>query len=354
MDNEHNHPTRHHKYGPSKYNHWCNCIQWEESDRCSLDAERGRKIHEELSDALANGKEPSSPVARWASAWVKGTAGQNHIFSELEVHGAGELAGVFGTCDVAWYDDEKILNIADLKSFSDGSEDSTPQLMGYVALLHSDWVANSGLKHTSPVAKIHILHGGIMKVEAKIVDEEECYQKTVALIERVKNRDINGEKPRVCKSCQYCAKAAQCPAVSKSIATVSGGQELSFDSLPLAKKLLVCGVVEKIIKRIRDEAKEEAKRNGGVLEADGVRYEIKLSKGTAKMKGTIVDIINAERPEGMVWMSNAEVLELSSLPKTKLVDKLKALNKGVMKVRDIEEWVGSLYDNDIKECLVRV
>ena len=351
MDNEHNHPARHHKYGPSKYNHWCNCIQWEESDRCSLDAERGRKIHEELSDAF-HGKEPSSPAARWASSWVKGTAGQNCIFSELEIHGAGKLDGVFGTCDVVWYDDEKILNIADLKSFSDGSEDSTPQLMGYVALLHSG--ENGLLRLTSPIAKIHILHGGIMKVETKIVNKEECYRKTVDLIERVKNRDVIGEKPRVCKSCQYCAKASQCPAVAKSIATVSGGQELSFDSLPLAKKLLVCGVVEKIIKRIRDEAKEEAKRNGGVLEADGVRYEIKVSKGTAKMKGTIVDIINAERPEGMVWMSNAEVLELSSLPKTKLVDKLKALNKGVMKVRDIEEWVGSLYDNDIKESLVRV
>lgn len=134
-----------------------------------------------------------------------------------------------------------------------------------------------------------------------------------------------------------------------------------FGALSLCQKLVVLDAVDKLSKSIRDEARQKAEANGGVLEMDDIRYELKQWNGKPKVKD-LCELAGAiqhpvynrfnDKKETMeevlfVGIDNEKLLELCDLPKSKLIDALKkanADNKSIKKV-EIERWVSAQYES---------
>jgi hypothetical protein len=134
-----------------------------------------------------------------------------------------------------------------------------------------------------------------------------------------------------------------------------------FGSLSLCQKLVVLDAVDKLSNTIREEAKAEARANGGVLEMDGIRYEMKPWGGKPKVKdlcqlaGAIQNPVynRVNKKDGSVeeidfeGLDNEQLLELCDLPKSKLIDALKKANsdnKSIKKV-EIDRWVSAQYES---------
>lgn len=334
----------HHKESPSHYNAWQHCIHWEGVDRSTDESNEGTRAHAELERGLKDmGYDPDLSVSRWARDAVYAECDGIEPQSEVRLEGdkGTPLAGIFGTADVLWQDKEGFLHIADLKTFSDGTEDYSAQLKGYAAL----WAR----KDTPSDLEVflHVLHGGIRKVETFHFSLMECVWDTDEMLREVRERKSG---PSICKYCQYCKHIKECKAVSNAVEVVNNNA-VQFGSMSLPQKLVVCEAIEKLIKSLKDEAKEKAIENGGVLEADGIRYEVKERAG--KGKCDILELASNLCGEEMGFdgdrilktMTQDELITMCELPKSKVVALLKeknANNKSVKKV-EIEKLVSSYY-----------
>jgi hypothetical protein len=134
-----------------------------------------------------------------------------------------------------------------------------------------------------------------------------------------------------------------------------------FGALSLCQKLVVLDAVDKLSATIREEAKREANANGGVLEMDGIRYEMKPWAGKPKVKdlcqlaGAIQKPVfnRINKKDGSVaevgfdGLDNEQVLVLCELSKTKLVNALKDMNKDNKSIKkvEIERWVSAQYES---------
>ena len=347
----------HHELSPSKYNGWAECVHYESADRSSKEAKGGAVSHDELHNLLTDSEYDSSDsVAVWASMTINNYLEKTEavtFHTEAKVIGIiPGVEGVFGTPDVYWEgknsSGNKVLYIADLKTYSDGSNDYTPQLKGYATLL-----CQSENRERNDEVHLIVLHGAVKKADEYIMLMGECIDQTRELLKRVRDKE---EPHHICKWCKYCACINTCPAACKAIDKVEN-QSPSFEKLSLPQKLVVCEAVEKIISNIKAEAKEKARENGGVLESDGIRYEIKVSNGTPKLRD-ILDVVNSVRPENMKWFgSNSELLKLCELPKTKFTKAVKEINKDNKSIKKIEidKWCASFYEcTSTKESLVRI
>lgn len=345
----------HHKESPSKYPPWSRCIHWEGLKRDTTESTAGTSAHEEFDCAFKEGVEPDNKAARWAVDAIRELAGTSRVETEVFLFGTSDIVkGIFGTADAVWTsfdNDEFIINIADLKVFSDGTKDYFPQLMGYACLY-----ACAG-QDPKKRFRLHVLHGGIFKVETIEKTLAECLHDVGKILGAHRN---GTSKPCLCEYCGYCSKAKECSEVNNAVEVVKDNAPEKFGALSLPQKLVVLDAVDKLSKAIRDEAKKLAEENGGFIEGDGIRYELKPWAGKSKCKdicelaGAIQNPVytrfndKTETAEeiAFIGIDNDKLLDLCDLPKTKLVNALKdanADNKGIKKV-EIERWVSSHFE----------
>jgi hypothetical protein len=342
----------HHPLSPSNYNAWRHCPSWSGQKYDTADAAAGTEAHEQFDRAFKEeGYEPDSFVARWAVNAVRELAGDNEVRTEVKLTATIDLlVGIYGTADAMWVDNG-VVHIADLKAFSDGTKDYSPQLMGYVCL------SASPLTYRTQKYILHILHGGICKVETV----ETTLEKSLAVVLEIINRHTSRNECSLCDYCSTCSKVKGCKETMNALEVVRENAVNGFGALSLCQKLVVLDAVDKLSATIREEAKREANANGGVLEMDGIRYEMKPWAGKPKVKdlcqlaGAIQNPVynRINKNDGSVeevgfgGLDNEQLLELCDLPKSKLVDALKkanADNKSIKKV-EIERWVSAQYES---------
>lgn len=352
--------SKHHPYGPSNYPAWATgCMKFHSGGKKSNEAAVGSDVHEQVSKWIKTGEEPDSSVARWMCDKLEELSNNNEIYSEVRVGDDGlacnheVLEGVFGTVDAWFYDDNGEMHIVDFKTFSDGSTDYSAQLKGYAALMRAK---------PDEVIHLHIFHGGIFKVEDVDCSHDECVKDTVALLNSIKNLD---SEPTICKWCQYCEHIKECKAVNNAVATVNDNA-VQFGNMSLPQKLVVCEAIEKLIKTLKEDAKAQAIANDGVLEADGIRYEIKEKAGKGKVHdltevatamGNVLVFNKKNEPTKINGLDNEELLKICELPKTAFVAAMKEKNKDITSVpkKNIEQFCAAFYDKgEPVKSLVRV
>lgn len=342
----------HHPLSPSNYNAWLHCGDWEGLKRDTADSSAGSETHSQFDRAFKDdGYEPDSYVARWAVDAVRELAVDSEVRTEVKLTGSiDSVLGIYGTADAMWVKDG-VVHIADLKTFSDGTKDYTPQLMGYVCL------SAAPLTFHSQKYALHILHGGICKVETV----ETTLEKSLVVVSNILRNHMGKCERTLCDHCSTCSKVKECKETMNALETVRENAVDGFGALSLCQKLVVLDAVDKLSATIREEAKLKAKENGGVLEMDGIRYEMKPWAGKPKVKdlcqlaGAIQKPVfnRVSKKDGSIeeigfdGLDNEKLLELCELSKTKLVDALKkanADNKSIKKV-EIERWVSAQYES---------
>ena len=335
----------HHEFGPSNFPAWAQCPCYRRTNTGNKEATAGTDAHQQLHDALVNGTTPENDAAAWAAEWVKAQNPKN-LQSEIEVRSHNDSTGdIFGTVDIIFEDGDGVIHIADFKTFSDGTIDYLPQLRAYASLV-------DGQSSGAPVV-LHVLHGMSRKSEDEKTCFGECLARTVDILDRVRSEDA---KPCLCKWCQYCSKLQTCQQSNNAVQVVSDNS-VAFSRLSLCQKLVVLDTVDKLSKAIREEAKATAIANGGVLEMDGIRYEMKPWAGTPKVHN-LCEVAEAvaspkylkvnEKKQTAVevsfdGLSHEELLSLCDLGKSKLADALIAKNPGATK-SDIKKYVEQFYD----------
>lgn len=342
---------KHHELGPSVYPmlEQCPCFLREQSS--GKDASAGKEIHEQVQKAVETGEEPTNDTARWMASKVKELAGNAEVQCEKLVEGyplvtnkpspvADSLVGIFGTTDAFWIDEDGVPNFADYKSFSDGTKDYFAQLRGYAALWGSGCGKRDGVK-------LHVLHGMIWKCETIESTIDECIDKTIEILSRKGLPVIN-------PFCSFCANASKCPACSRAVSTV--GNEVQFSKMSLTQQLVVCENVEAIIKKVKAEARKKCEECDGVLEMDGIRYELVPWGGGSKLRDILetasgccekIDTLNKKgEPCTIEGLSKEEFLKLCDLSKTALCGAIYAKNKGDKAItkKSIEEYVEQFFD----------
>lgn len=341
----------HHPLSPSNYNAWRHCPSWSGQKYNTANASAGTEAHEQFDRAFKEeGYEPDSYVARWATNTVRELAGDNEVRTEAKLTATIDLlVGIYGTADAMWVDNG-VVHIADLKAFSDGTKDYSPQLMGYVCL------SASPLTYLSQKYILHILHGGISKVETV----ETTLEKSLEAVSDILNRRTSNCDCNLCDYCSTCSKVKECKETMSALEIVKENAVDGFGALSLCQKLVVLDAVDKLSATIREEAKRAANENGGVLEMDGIRYEMKPWAGKPKVKdlcqlaGAIQKpvFIRVSKKDGSTeeisfdGLDNEQLLDLCELSKTKLVNALKDMNKDNKSIKkvEIEKWVSSQYE----------
>ena len=201
---------------------------------------------------------------------------------------------------------------------------------------------------------LHVLHGGVFKIETEETTHCECWRRTRQILHPVMFGKCN---PRICKWCSFCSKVSSCPASNTAVEAVKENLP-NFARLSLCQKLVVLDAIDKLSKSIREEAKEKAKENGGAIEQDGIRYEFKPWKGAAKCKDILL-VADAMRETKTVehktrkgaddiqvnFLSNGELLDACSLSKTALVNALKNKNpESSVSKADWERFVEQFFE----------
>ena len=328
------------------------CTEWQGLKYDTADSSAGNESHSQFDRAFKEeGYEPDSYVARWAVNAVRELAGDNKVRTEVKLTATlNNIAGIYGTADAMWIDNG-VVHIADLKTFSDGTKDYTPQLMGYACL------SASNLTYPTQRYCLHILHGGICKVETT----ETTLKESLEVVSDILNRHASKNECNLCDYCSTCSKVKECKEAMNALEAVKENSVTGFGALSLCQKLVVLDAVDKLSKTIRDEARRKAEADGGVLEMDDIRYELKPWNGKPKVKdlcllaGAIQNPVynRISKKDGSVeevgfgGLDNEQLLELCDLPKSKLIDALKkanADNKSIKKV-EIENWVSAQYES---------
>ena len=331
---------KHHELGPSNYSVWAVCPSAELSGGETKESAEGTAVHQQIQMALDGIEDAEDYRAAWAVRALAELAGDSPIASEQRV--SGEVVGfgtIFGTVDAMWTANG-VRHIADFKTFATFGSEHIPQLMGYGAL--------AGKPGESIV--LHVRCGGSLTVHTVETTYDECLESTLRILTAHKNGGVavaNGK-------CKYCTKCGTCAACASAVSSISpGAVDIGHMSLP--EKLAFCSMAEKVIEGIKKAAKDEAVRNGGVLEADGVRYELKPS-ATYKVKdmGFILDDMNFNKQftgkkrgkEYTVDVAVPDAYEFVSkcnISRTTLADLVSSKNPDMTK-KDVTEWVTQFYE----------
>ena len=132
----------------------------------------------------------------------------------------------------------------------------------------------------------------------------------------------------------------------------------SFSSLSTCQKLVVLDAVDKLSKTIREEAKKEAKENGGYIEQDGIRYEFRPWAGPSRCRdicevaGAMSDKMTVDKktrkdvvPTEVSGISNEDLLKACTLSKTALVSAMMSANlNSPLTKADWERWADKFYE----------
>ena len=339
----------HHEYSPSKYNAWAECPAWEGSKKDTAESTAGTNAHEELRKGLENPDYvPDNYAARWARDKVLELADGAEVKCEVRVEGTMPgVDGIFGTVDVTWKDKCGVVYVADFKTFSDGTTDYFPQLRGYAALIATpytlDWPVN-----------LVVLHGGVCKMEEITTEFSDCLDRTLEILKSVRS---SGGRPHLCKWCQFCGRIGSCSESNGALQVVSDNG-VAFSRLSICQKLVVLDTVDKLSKTIREDAKKMANDNGGVLEMDGIRYEMKPWAGKPKVRDLCEVAASVASPKylkvnerkgeavevEMAGLTHEELLKLCDLGKTALANALIEKNPTVAKA-DVKRYVEQFFES---------
>ena len=345
---------KHHELGPSNYSVWAVCPSAELSGGETKESAEGTAVHQQIQMALDGIEDAEDYRAAWAVRALAELAGDSPIASEQRVSGeVGEFGTIFGTVDAMWIDGG-VRHIADFKTFATFGAEHIPQLMGYGAL--------AGKPGESIV--LHVLCGGSLTVHTVETTYEECLESTLRILRNHKHDKMAVANSK-CKYCTKCATCSSCATTINALSPIEATRNL-VGHMSLPEKLAVCSMVEKVIEGIKKAAKEEANKNGGVLEADGVRYELKPSS-TYKVKdmGFILDDMNFNKQftgkkrgkEYTVDVAVPDAYEFvarCNISRTTLADLVASKNPGMTK-KDVTEWVTQFYEKvDGEPKLVRV
>ena len=335
---------KHHEYGPSNFPAWSMCPCYRRTESTNKESEAGTDAHQQLHDALVNGTTPDNDAAAWAASWVMAQNPIN-LKSEVEVKSNCYAMGdIFGTVDVMYDDELGVMHIADFKTFSDGTIDYMPQLRAYAALLCEP--------PNKPVI-LHVLHGMTKKVETIETTIYECLEASREILKSVKSDNAS---PRLCKWCQYCSKIQTCQQSNNAVQVVSDNA-VAFSRLSLCQKLIVLDTVDKLSKTIREEAKAKAVENGGFLDMDGIRYEMKPWAGKPKVRDLCEVAASVASPKYVKvnekkntavevefnGLNHEELLKLCDLGKTALANALIEKNPNATKA-DIKKYVEQFFE----------
>lgn len=358
---------KHHELSPSNYSAWAECPFWTGDGRQSSESSEGSRIHDEFRRVLEakGGVETDSKVADWAARVVLGLSCGSVVSCEARVEGSVPLRdgtvekGVFGYADALWIDlPANTIHVADLKSFSDGTTDYSPQLMGYAALAASMFgLAGIGV-HT---ASLHVLHGGVFRCETIERTVEECVLRTGGII--MSRIDRIESEPTLCKWCRFCANVADCRATNGAMQTVSDNAP-SFSRLSLCQKLVVCDAVVKLAETLKEQAKEIADNSPDkAIEMDGIRYEFRPWAGTPVCRDigalagavygkggrliiTETDRRGTERSLDCEGLSPEEFIALCNVSKSKVVAAIMAKNadNDALKKAQVDRLVSQFFE----------
>lgn len=349
----------HSPFGPSNYPAWEQCCHYDSDDNERSDSELGTKIHEEAEDYLVLGREPDNATARWFGDTILQFVGEHFRTLSVEVRLSNRDGDIWGYADVVWIDN-RVLHIADFKSFSDGTKDYSAQLCGYGSLFRQcrgferigEFMCNT--KDDDKIV-LHILHGMSRQVETIETTYKECDERVASILSR--RIGMNAE-PRINSYCQFCKHIKECKAVNNAVQTVSDNS-VTFNELNLCQKLVVLDAVDKLSKSIREEAKRIASENGGSIEMTGIKYELKPWGGKSvcsdlcalagDVSNPVYTRIDDEAQEAKEIPFNGidgeSLIKLCDLPKTRLISELKERNKGgAIKSKEIEQWVNIRYE----------
>ncbi len=359
----------HHPLSPSNYPAWDECPLFEADGRQSSEASEGTRIHEEFARIVQSGMfdedEADSSVASWAARQVLGLSDGLVVSCEARVEGSVPLRdgsvedGVFGYADALWIDiPTNTIHVADLKSFSDGTTDYSPQLMGYAALAASMFgLAGIGV-HT---ASLHILHGGVFRCETIERTVNECVLRTGDII--TSRIDRIESEPTLCKWCKFCKHVASCPATNSAVQKVADNSP-SFSRLSLCQKLVVCDAVVKLADALKKQAKDMAEASPDkAVEMNGIRYELKpwagkpvcrdigvlagsVSGDGGRLRIVETDRCGVERTVECDGISPDEFIRLCDVSKSKVVDAVMRKNAGIdgLKKSQVDRLVSSFFE----------
>lgn len=134
---------------------------------------------------------------------------------------------------------------------------------------------------------------------------------------------------------------------------------LQFSKLSTCQKLVVLDAVDKLSKTIREQAKASAIENGGFIEEDGIRYEMKPWSGPSKcrdIREVASEAINVsievdkKTRNGNVsqvakGVTNDTLLDACTLSKSALVKAMMAANPdGNLTKADWDRWADQFFD----------
>lgn len=383
MANDMQEKKAHALYAPSSFPAWGNCVAYDSDGSRSQASDEGTLIHKQVELALNGGEMPENPIANWIASAMKGltACAKSRVFTECRLEVAG-LDDFFGTADAVWMDEVHTVHIADYKSFSDGSKNYLPQLKAYAyliimgALTKSD-IPEDRLNDSFDMFSLHIIHGGSKTVETVDLSCEEVIRDTTAILNARRDYLADIDKAgahhviSINPWCRFCAHIGECKETTKAIEVVHNNTSL-FASLSDAKKLVVLDAVDKASEKIREQIRETAKNNGGVIEdTDGegnvlIRYEIKDKKKAAKVKDIVELATNVCAPTvkdvgkkgeeitlDVKGLSRQEFLSLCKVSKRDAVVALSEKNPSIKK-KVIDNFVSGFFEsNGTTEVLVR-
>lgn len=381
MANDMQETKAHALYAPSSFPAWGNCVAYDSDGSRSQASDEGTLIHKQVELALNGGDMPDNPIANWIASAMKGLTAfaKGRVFTECRLDVAG-LDDFFGTADAVWMDDSRTVHIADYKSFSDGSKSYLPQLEAYAYLILMGALTNAedGLNDSVDMFSLHIIHGGSKTVETVDLSRDEVISDTEAILNARRRYLEDTDKAgahhviRINPWCRFCAHIGECKETTKAIEAVHHNNTSLFASLSDAKKLVVLDAVDKASEKIREQIRETAKNNGGVIEdTDGegnviIRYEIKDKKKSAKVKDIVELATNVCSPTikdvgkkgeeialDAKGLSRQEFLSLCKVSKRDAVVALAEKNPSIKK-KVIDNFVSGFFEsNGTTEVFVR-
>jgi hypothetical protein len=323
---------KHHEYGMSNWTKLALCAGFRPSNEPASDlAKEGTERHARFADLLIHPDPddvdtPEGWAANEVLALSDGGRGL-HIEEQVTISASGELNGIFGTPDVYWFSEEGVLCVADFKSFSQGTTNHMPQLMGYAHAIKSGL---GDTKNEDPI-NLYVLHGGVKKVDVVSTTFGEC-----ALFGAMLIKNVLADNPSLCTNehCKYCAKCAECPCSSTALTEVASG---GIMSMPPPKALATLDALSSIIDVMKSKLKQMVIDAGGYLEDDGIAYAVR----TRSAKAECHDIAS-------LWFAledkfngnQEEFLRLCSVSKTAIT---KALKERGVKTKEINEALSPHY-----------
>lgn len=292
-------PELHAKYGPSSFNYRALCHAFENRGGTSPAAEEGTLMHAAIEHGVFDALDPEQlrQVKKCVDFLAPLEAAANAVHKEARLEMKLGKHDTFGTADRVIIKNQT----AHLVDFKFGRLGVPPagenlQAMAYaigvlqrfpnVEDVHAYFLLPRRDEVTSAVFSRHLL---------------DTYIKTLSdLLDQVKRKNP-ARTP--CKACEYCAKLAKCPAVSKDILALSDQA-----GLPVPKNMDVSSMTPEVIGkfalpfvRIVEQWAKKVKEHAKNLMHEGVEidgHELATRSAKTKVNGNVNQVWDAIQPTG--------------------------------------------------------